>query len=80
MGKRDVIAPVGGILGPVSPCQIRGQDNERDKLTPAGGRHAIHVYLLSPRSLIDPRVAFAEELLQVQEPKAEQLEPLEARL
>jgi hypothetical protein len=73
MGKGDVITPVGGILGSVLICQIRDQDDEDYGLTPAGGRHAIHVYLLWPRSLVDPKEAFAREPPLVQEQKVGQL-------
>jgi hypothetical protein len=73
MSKRDVITPVSGILGSVTIRQIRDEDGEYDRLTPAGGRHAIHVYLSWPRSLIDPKAAFARELLLVQGPKVGQL-------
>jgi hypothetical protein len=73
MSKRDVVTPVGGILGSVSTCQVGDFDEEYDRLTPAGGRHAIHVCLSWPRSLIDPKEAFAKELLLVQGPKVGQL-------
>ena len=74
MGKGYVIAPVSGILRPVSPCQIKVRAESHNRLTLAGGRHASHVYQLSPRSSIDPKEAFAREPLQVQGLMAEQLE------